>query len=177
MTIKKYLTLVKKFRYDILIIAFFFGTAYFMQQKPDLRSLNVEYSQKFAQKKLKTQTIAKPNAIETYEYLEKRNIFALDGKYPEIKNNQKIPENPYKLIGIFNTQPRDAILLDYLGNTESVKIGTKLIDGSIVRYIGTTSVTIQKPSGEYKRLKLFQVDKKYFQIKSINAKKYIKEQK
>jgi hypothetical protein len=172
--VKKIIKYISDAKYDIAALALFIIFAVVLTQKPKL-NLNVPAQTKSTQHTTSSQKPSLKITQNTYSNIKNRNIFELDGIYPEIKNKKQIPDHPYKLIGVFDTHPKMAILLDYTGKVESVKIKSKLpLDDSIVRYIGTDFVTIQKKNGKYERLKIFEVDKKYLLIKKV-PKKYIKE--
>ena len=100
-------------------------------------------------------------AVVTHEALKERNIFSADGRYAtsgvgggEMKGS--LPEKPYTLIGILHGQEKKAVFRDHTGSIVTLTVGKKLIDGSVITRIDSTSVEVKKGK-EKKELKIFDV--------------------
>jgi hypothetical protein len=96
--------------------------------------------------------------IAVFKALKDRNIFAADGRYITSGAGMKgpLPENPYTLIGILQGEEKKAVFREYTGSVVALTVGKKLIDGSVITRIDSTSVEVKK-GNEKRELKIFDV--------------------
>jgi hypothetical protein len=90
--------------------------------------------------------------------LKERNIFSPYGSYAMSGAVFKgpLPERPYTLIGVLKGEEKKAVFREYTGAIVTLSVGKKLIDGSVITRIDTTSVEVKKGK-EKRKLKIFEV--------------------
>jgi hypothetical protein len=96
--------------------------------------------------------------IQPYKNLEARNIFDMDGNYEKPKELKIIPENPYNLIAVLEGKEKRAIFKEYTGSYVSFKKGDKMMDGAIIKDIGSLKVTVKKGK-DLKEYRIFEIKK------------------
>lgn len=103
--------------------------------------------------------------VAAYEALKERNIFSPDGSYGSYAKAMSgaSPSGPlpqasqtFTLIGTLHGQEKKAVFRDHTGSIVTLTVGKKLIDGSVITRIDSTSVEVEKGK-EKKELKIFDV--------------------
>lgn len=67
-----------------------------------------------------------------------------------------VPESLDTLIGILQGQEKKAIFREYTGAIVTLTVGKKLLDGSVITGIGSTTVEVKKGK-EKRELRIFEV--------------------
>lgn len=138
---------MKKYLTDILAIILVASVAVIAAERPktdyqEKFSQNVMVQEKTEKKDHITDTIS--SQLRRYQYVEERNVFAMDGSYVTTTGLKPMPENPYVLVAILKGREKTAIFKEYSGSMISLKVGQKLIDGAIITEIGNLSVKVKK---------------------------------
>jgi hypothetical protein len=155
---KKYFN---SYKIDIAIFTVFIVVGLIFANKPDLdhglEQVTKSSAKPSGQSEVKSQQLAKTTAKQrnTYEFLEKRNIFSPDGSYEMVKKDLiQIPENPYNLIAVLKGKEKKAVFREFTGNMVSLKVGDKLIDGATITDIREMTVKVKK-GREIKEYRIF----------------------
>lgn len=76
--------------------------------------------------------------------IDKRNIFAADGKYYTGRELKTLPQEPYSLVAVFLGKEKTAVFRAYNGSTLHLKLKDKLMDDAVVTRIDRESVEVSK---------------------------------
>jgi len=152
-----------RYKMDILIFTVFIIGGLILVQRPDLdhglkQVSNIPPAKSSGQSEAKSRRLVEEPATQknSYEYLEKRNIFSPDGSYEPAKDLIQIPENPYNLIAVLRGREKRAVFREFTGNVVSLKVGNKLIDGATITDIGDMAVKVKK-GRDTKEFRIFEV--------------------
>lgn len=156
-----------KYLLDIICVILVVILAFLIAERPvvdlSIRSSPADKRQSQETRKEETSKLEKEiiRDIAATKGLKERNIFSADGKYAtigvggtEVKGPP--PENPYTLIGILQGQEKKAIFREYTGAIVTLTVGKKLLDGSVITGIGSTTVEVKKGK-EKRELRIFEV--------------------
>jgi hypothetical protein len=156
--------MIKKYLLDILCLIVVVIVAFLIVERPAI-DLNLPPSiadKRQTHETTKEETKKGERGIARYastaEALKERNIFSPNGSYAMSGAVFKgpLPENPYTLIGVLKGEEKKAVFREYTGAIVTLSVGKKLIDGSVITRIDTTSVEVKKGK-EKRKLKIFEV--------------------
>lgn len=162
----------KKYMADLVFIAVFaVAIPSLVVNKPDMHYNNMlNVSRTINQSGSRPDKVKDKRAPEThmpegdgtgdYSHIAGRNIFAPGGSYDPVKYKSLavLPSNPYQLIGVLTSGGKRAVFSLYTGEMVSLREGDKLLDGSVIKAIGPTAVTLKQGKTE-REMKIFMLEK------------------
>ena len=150
--------MIKKFLIDGIVLCGVALIAFVFAQKPalDWSPASTAGSKPVKGEKAAAQDRREAAPDAPLVFLKKRNIFALDGSYKEVKAATllTIPENPYTLLAILQGKERNALFREFTGAVIAAPLHKKMIDGFVVTRISDLNVQLKRGK-ETKELGVF----------------------